>query len=129
MQVPDAWGKAPWRQTWRLLLWGYARMTCAGCGEDSSAKLTVFSELGTTSGERGSVVRGLPHEKAPVRHPAVFPHMRVEACDSCRRYLLAIDLAADPQAVPLVDELAAIPLDLYARDRGFTKITTNLMGF
>ena len=109
--------------------WGYARMTCAGCGEDSSAKLTVFSELGTTSGERGSVVRGLPHEKAPVRHPAVFPHMRVEACDSCRRYLLAIDLAADPQAVPLVDELAAIPLDLYARDRGFTKITTNLMGF
>lgn len=109
--------------------WGYARMTCAGCGEDSSAKLTIFSELGTTSGERGSIVRGLPHENAPVQHPAVFPHMRVEACDSCRRYLLTIDLAADPRAVPLVDELAAIPLDLYARDRGFTKITTNLMGF
>jgi len=109
--------------------WGYARMTCAGCGEDSSAKLTVFSELGTTSGERGSVVRGLPHEKAPAQYPAVFPHIRVEACDSCRRYLLTIDMAVDRRAVPLVDELAAIPLDLYARDRGFTKITTNLMGF
>lgn len=109
--------------------WGYARMTCAGCGEDSSAKLTIFSELGTSSGERGSVVRGLPHGNTPAQHPAVFPHMRVEACESCRRYLLSIDLASDPQAVPVVDELAAIPLDLYARDRGFTKITANLMGF
>jgi FdhE protein len=109
--------------------WGYPRMTCAGCGEDSSAKLTIFSELGTSSGERGSVVRGLPHGNTPAKHPAVFPHMRVEACESCRRYLLSIDLVSDPQAVPLVDELAAIPLDLYARDRGFTKITANLMGF
>ncbi|TMG63635.1 MAG: formate dehydrogenase accessory protein FdhE, partial [Chloroflexi bacterium] len=110
--------------------WGYPRMTCAGCGEDSSAKLSIFSELGTTSGERGSLVRGLPHGGAPApQHPVVFPHMRVEACDSCMRYLLSIDLASDPHAVPLVDELAAIPLDLYARDRGLTKITTNLMGF
>ena len=52
-----------------------------------------------------------------------------EACESCRHYLLSIDVASDPKAVPLVDELAAIPLDLYARDRGFTKITPNLMGF
>jgi hypothetical protein len=109
--------------------WGFARMTCAGCGEDSSAKLTILSELGTSSGERGSVVRGLPGGNPAVQQPAVFPHMRVEACESCRHYLLSIDLASDPHAVPLVDELAAIPLDLYARDRGFTKITTNLMGF
>ena len=44
-------------------------------------------------------------------------------------YLLSIDLAANPRAVAVVDELAAIPLGLYARDRGFTKITPNLMGF
>jgi len=31
--------------------------------------------------------------------------------------------------VPVVDELAAIPLDLYAREQGFSKITPNLMGF
>jgi len=110
--------------------WGYPRMTCAACGEDSSARLSIFSELGTTSGERGSLVRGLPHGGAPAaHHPALFPHMRVEACDSCMRYLLSVDLASDPQAVPMVDELAAIPLDLYARDRGLTKVTTNLMGF
>ena len=109
--------------------WGYPRMTCAACGEDASAKLPIFSEHGTASGERGSVVRGLPHGAVQAQHPAVFPHVRVEACDTCHQYLLNIDLAADPKAVPIVDELAAIPLDLYARDRGFTKITTNLMGF
>ena len=108
--------------------WTYARMTCPGCGEDSGAKLPIFGERGVTSGERGSVVRGLPGGAAPDER-AVFPHMRIEACESCRHYLLSIDLVSEPRAVPVVDELAAIPLDLYARDRGFTKIITNLMGF
>ena len=112
--------------------WGYPRMTCAGCGESSTSRLPIFSEEGTTSGERGSVVRGLPvgpngsNGSAP---KAIFPHVRIEACETCRRYLLNVDLAADPAAVPVVDELDALPLDLYARERGFSKITPNLMGF
>jgi FdhE protein len=109
--------------------WGYARMTCAGCGEDSSSKLTIFSEEGITSGERGSVVRGLAGALSNGHAPAVFPHMRVEACESCRQYLISIDLETEPGAVPVVDEVAAIPLDLFARERGFSKITPNLMGF
>jgi len=109
--------------------WGYPRMTCASCGEDSSARLSVYSELGTASGERGTVVRGLPADESVARQRAVFPHIRIEACESCRRYLLSIDLATEPAAVPVVDELAAIPLDLYAREQGFSKITPNLMGF
>ena len=108
--------------------WGYPRMTCPGCGESSSSKLRIFSEEGTASGERGSVIRGLPGPPRDHR-AATFPHMRVEACDSCRHYLLNIDLALDSQAVPEVGELAAIPLDLYARERGFTKLIPNLMGF
>jgi FdhE protein len=108
--------------------WGYARMTCAGCGEDSSSRLPIFSEEGTTSGERGSVVRGLPTNQGDPSS-AVFTHIRIDACETCRRYLLNIDLASDPKAVPAVDELAALPLDLYARDQGFAKITPNLMGF
>ncbi|HEY8862965.1 MAG TPA: formate dehydrogenase accessory protein FdhE [Candidatus Dormibacteraeota bacterium] len=112
--------------------WGYARMTCPGCGEDSSARLPIFSEEGTTSGERGSLVRGLQGklgDSFQAQQRAVFPHIRIEACESCRHYLLNIDLAADPNAVPEVDELAALPLDLYARDQGFSKIIPNLMGF
>jgi hypothetical protein len=109
--------------------WGYARMTCPACGEDSSGKLLVLSEEGTTSGERGNVVRGLPGAAPTSVAEAVSPHMRIEACESCRHYLLNVDLATDPQAVPVVDELAAIPLDLVARERGFTKTIPNLMGF
>jgi FdhE protein len=109
--------------------WGYARMTCALCGEDSSGKLTIFSEEGTSSGERGSLVRGLAGALANGHAPALFPHLRVEACESCRGYLLSVDLATESGAVPEVDELAAIPLDLFARERGFSKITPNLMGF
>ena len=109
--------------------WGYPRMTCAGCGEGESAKLPVFSEHGTASGERGSVVRGLPGGAAGGPEHAVFPHMRIEACESCRRYILSIDLATERAAVLLVDEMAAIPLDLYARERGFSKVIPNLMGF
>lgn len=112
--------------------WGYARMTCPGCGEDASSRLPIFSEAGTASGERGSIVRGLEGrlaERRAAEHQAVFPHIRIEACDTCRRYLLSIDLAADPTAVPVVDELAALPLDLYVRERGFSKIIPNLMGF
>ena len=109
--------------------WGYPRMTCAGCGEQESAKLAILSEMGTASGESGSVVRGLSLGSPKASPDAFFPHMRIEACESCRMYVLNVDLDAEPRAVPLVDEMAAIPLDLVARDRGFTKITSNLMGF
>lgn len=107
--------------------WGFTRMTCAGCGEETSAKLPIFSEMGTTSGERGSLVRGLTRPASPA--DAVFPHVRIEACETCRRYLLSFDLDIDRDSVPMVDEIGALPLDLYARDQGFTKITPNLMGF
>ncbi len=112
--------------------WGYARMKCPACGEDSSSRLPIFSEEGTASGERGSLVRGLEGrlgDRGGVESNAVFPHIRIEGCDSCRHYLLNIDLAADPAAIPEVDELAAVPLDLYARERGFSKIIPNLLGF
>jgi formate dehydrogenase formation protein len=112
--------------------WGYARMTCPACGEDASSRLPIFNEEGTVSGERGSVVRGLEGrlgDRGKAEHTAVFPHVRIEACETCRHYLLNIDLLAEPGAIPVVDELSALPLDLYAREKGFTKVTPNLMGF
>lgn len=111
------------------MVWGYPRMTCAGCGEDTGPKLPIFSEEGTASGERGSVVRGLPGGSGEHAQRAIFPHIRIEACDSCRRYLLNIDCAGDELSVPIVDEMTAVPLDLVARERGYTKVIPNLMGF
>jgi formate dehydrogenase maturation protein FdhE len=85
--------------------WVHSRMCCAACGETAGSRLPIYAD-----GEQ-------------------LPHLRVEACDTCRSYLLAVDLRKDAAAVPLVDELAAIPLDLFAKERGFTKVVPNLMGF
>jgi len=109
--------------------WAYPRLTCAACGDSDTSKLTVLAEEGTD--ERalsGSAVRGLRGRSDPGGPGPRFPHMRIDACTTCSRYLLSIDLGRDPRAVPVVDELAAIPLDLHAVDRGFTKVTPNLMG-
>lgn len=81
----------------------YQRMTCAGCGEESTGKLPIFADA-----ER-------------------FPHLRADGCETCKRYLITIDLRKEPEAVPVVDELVALPLDLYVKERGFTKIVPNLM--
>ena len=74
------------------------------------------------------VGRGDP--AAPARDGGpVFPHVRIEGCHSCKRYLIDVDMGRDARAVPEVDELAALPLDLHAAELGLTKITPNLMGF
>jgi FdhE protein len=84
--------------------WIHTRMICAGCGEAAGSRLPLYSD-----GER-------------------FPHLRVEGCETCRGYLVTVDARRDAAAVPEVDELAALPLDLYAQERGLHKVTPNLMG-
>ena len=83
--------------------WEFRRILCAGCGEAREEQLPVF------------VAEQLPH-------------IRVEACDTCRRFLRTIDLTKDGHAVPLVDDLAAIPLTLWAQEHGYTRIEPNLLG-
>ena len=84
--------------------WIYPRLVCAGCGSEDTARLPIYSDN---------------------EH---FAGLRIDACEACSRYLVTVDLPKEPGAVPVVDELAAAPLDLFARERGFTKITPNLMG-
>ncbi len=57
-----------------------------------------------------------------------FEHLRVQACEACRAYLLLVDLSREPQAIPEVDELAALPLDLWAQEHEYRKICRNLAG-
>ena len=83
--------------------WIHQRMTCAACGELSAGKLPIFTD------------------------PDRFPHLRADACETCRRYMITVDLRKEPAGVPVVDELVALPLDLYAQERGFAKIVPNLM--
>jgi FdhE protein len=83
--------------------WGYRRIVCPACGEESVDKLPVY----------------IAEE---------LPHVRVEACDTCRHYIKTIDLTKDGRAMPVVDELAAIPLSLWASENRYTKWSANLLG-
>ncbi len=57
-----------------------------------------------------------------------FPHLRVETCESCKHYLPTVDLTKDGNAIPLVDDLAAIPLTLWAKEHGYRRIQGNFLG-
>jgi formate dehydrogenase maturation protein FdhE len=85
--------------------WVYPRMTCVACGETAGSKLVVLAD------------------------PEQLPHLRVDACERCKRYIVSVDARLEGHAVGVVDEIAAIPLDITAVERGFTKVTPNLMGF
>jgi hypothetical protein len=97
--------------------WSCSRSVCPACGESDDARLSVHAEQ-----LAGPVVSG--NGERPV-----FPHLRIAGCTTCRRYLIEVDMARDARAVPEVDELIALPLDLYAADQGMKKVTPNLMGF
>jgi FdhE protein len=57
-----------------------------------------------------------------------LPQLRVRTCESCRRYLHIVRLDVEPEAIPEVDEMAALSLDVWARERGYEKIFPNLVG-
>jgi FdhE protein len=83
--------------------WEFRRIVCPACGEEDVHKLAVY-----TAKE--------------------FAHVRVEACDTCHSYIKSVDLTKDGHAVPVVDELATIPLNLWATEHGYHKLQSNLLG-
>jgi len=83
--------------------WEFRRIFCSTCGEETETKLPVYVA-------------------------EQFPYIRVEACETCKFYLRTIDLTKDGNAVPLVDDLAAIPLSLWAEEHGYSRAQPNLLG-
>jgi len=67
-------------------------------------------------------------EKLPVYVAKQFPHVRMETCETCKFYLRTIDLTKDGHAVPLVDDLAALPLTLWAHEHHYSRLQPNLLG-
>lgn len=108
--------------------WSYSASSCPSCGETSGSRRTVYAEQhdGPVVGRAGDNGAGPAGMGAGA---TTFPHLGVNACASCERYVIDVDLGRDTGAVPEVDELAALPLDLYATEHGLLKITPNLMGF
>jgi FdhE protein len=84
--------------------WEFRRILCPACGEEN-------------------------HEKLPRFTAADIAAVRIEACDNCQHYLKSVDLTVDGLAVPVVDEIATAPLDLWAAEHNYTKIQVNIVGF
>jgi len=85
-----------------LTEWSFPRATCPACWSTDTDKLIHHST-------------------------DVWPHIRVEECQNCRSYLKAIDLREDGLAVPVVDEIASVELDLWANETGLRKLQRNLL--
>ena len=86
-----------------LTEWTFPRTRCPACGEERA-------------------------EKRPHHVSESWPHIRVEECGTCRTYVKAVDLREFGLAVPVVDELASLDLDLWASGQGLSKLQKNLLG-
>lgn len=83
--------------------WFFRRLLCPNCAEENKDRLPVFTA-------------------------AEFDYVRVDACDTCRTYLKSIDLSKNGNAVPIVDELATLSLNMWAQEHEYQKVQPNLFG-
>jgi FdhE protein len=83
--------------------WFFRRLLCPNCAEENKDRLPVFTA-------------------------AEFDYVRVDACDTCRTYLKSIDLSKNGNAVPIVDELASLSLNMWAQEHDYQKVQPNLFG-
>jgi formate dehydrogenase maturation protein FdhE len=81
--------------------WQASPTACPACGKDEGAVLVYRSEE--------------------------FPDVRIEACRNCDSYVKTIDLTHSMDAVPIVDDLASLAMDLWAAGRGYRKLRPNLL--
>ncbi|HZX41651.1 MAG TPA: formate dehydrogenase accessory protein FdhE, partial [Myxococcaceae bacterium] len=97
---------------------GAARfLGCGLCGTEWQTNRIRCPSCGETDPER------LPGWQSET-HPAA----RVEACETCHRYVKSVDLSLDARAVPEVDELRSLSLDLWAIERGYVRLEPGLAG-
>ncbi len=85
------------------LEWNFNRIACPACDEGDPHKLPNFTSDA---------------------HPAV----RIESCETCRRYVKSIDLTLDARPVPPIDDLLSLSMDLWAVEEGFVRIEPGMAG-
>jgi formate dehydrogenase maturation protein FdhE len=85
------------------LEWNVNRISCPACGEEDPYKLPIFQS-------------------------DVHKAVRLETCETCRRYVKSIDLTLDARPIPPIDDLVSLSMDLWAADEGYTRIEPGLAG-
>jgi formate dehydrogenase maturation protein FdhE len=87
--------------------WPYPRGQCAACADHSESSLSYYGSAG---------------DSAP------FHQFQLQTCAACRAYLVVVDLSKESSAVPDIDELVALPLNLWVQEQGYWRIQPNLAG-
>ena len=83
--------------------WKVNRIHCPWCGEEDPQKLPTFEA-------------------------EQLPGARIEACETCQRYVKSIDRSTDMRRVPEIDDLATVALDFWAVEQGLTRGEPGLLG-
>jgi len=83
--------------------WPFRRATCPECGEADAEKVNFYSAEGS-------------------------PHVQTQTCSSCQSYIHLVSPEKDLGAIPEIDELAQLALDVWAVEQGFHKVWPNLAG-
>lgn len=83
--------------------WSPGRILCVACGEQRPEQLPGFGS------DR-------------------YPGARVETCATCRVYVKSIDCTMDGHAIPEVDDLLSLALDLWAGEQGYERLEPGLAG-
>jgi formate dehydrogenase maturation protein FdhE len=83
--------------------WPFGRIQCPCCFEEEPTKLPSFQS-------------------------ETYPTVRIEACETCRRYVKSIDLTADARAIPEVDDLVSLGMDFWAQEEGYARVAPGLAG-
>jgi len=82
--------------------WDYRRLICPACEQEEIDNLPVY-----TAEE--------------------FAYIRIEACDLCKAFIKTVDLTKDGRAIPVVDEIASLPLTLWAESNAYRKVQRNIL--
>lgn len=83
--------------------WLFGRILCPSCFEGDPVKLPSFQS-------------------------DTHPNVRIEACETCHRYVKSLDLSEDARPIPEVDDLVSLSMDLWAAEQGFERIEPGLAG-
>ncbi len=84
--------------------WVYVRTMCVNCGNVEDDKMDYFMERGAD-------------------------YIQLQVCRKCKHYIKVVDLRKEGLAVPDLEDIASVALDLWAQERDYTKIERNIFGY
>ncbi len=84
--------------------WLYVRTMCVNCGNSEDDKLEYFVDQDQN-------------------------YIHIQTCKLCGHYIKIVDMRKDGFAVPDLEDIASVSLDLWAQEKGYVKFERNLLGF